>query len=102
MMIMTLCLMVYSIAQHKLRQSLKEHSVTIPNQNGKETDSPTMLRVFKLFLGIQLLIIVSGDEKQETVLNLNPIRIKIINLFGARARRIYGLNNKNGQNNNKF
>lgn len=102
MMVMTLCLMVYCIAQHKLRQTLKEHSETIPNQNGKETDNPTMLRVFRLFLGIQLLIITSGDEKQETVLNLNPIRIKIINLFGFRARYIYGLDNKDDQNNNKI
>ena len=102
MMIMTLCLMVYCIAQHKLRQALKAHSETIPNQNGKETDNPTMLRVFKLFLGIQLLIIASGNQKQETVLNLNPIRIKIINLFGARARCIYGLSRKSGQNNNKI
>ena len=88
MMIMTLCLMVYCVAQHKLRKALKEHAETIPNQNGKETDNPTMLRVFRLFLGIQLLIIVFGDEKQEMVLNLNPIRIKIINLFGDRARYI--------------
>ena len=65
---------------------------------GKETDNPTMLRVFRLFLGIQLLIIVFGDEKQEMVLNLNPIRVKIINLFGDRARYIYGLDNNIGQN----
>lgn len=101
MMIMTLCLMVYCVAQHKLRSALKEHAETIPNQNGKETDNPTMLRVFRLFLGIQLLIIVCGDEKQEMVLNLNPIRVKIINLFGNRARYIYGLDNNSGQNNNK-
>ncbi len=102
MMIMTLCLMVYCVAQHKLRQALKDQSETIPNQNGKETDSPSMLRVFRLFLGIQLLIIVSGDKKQETVLNLNPTRIKIINLFGEKARDIYGLNNKSDQNKNKI
>ena len=57
-----------------------------------------MLRVFRLFLGIQLLIIVFGDDKQEMVLNLNPIRIKIINLFGDTARYIYGLDNNIGQN----
>lgn len=101
MMVMTLCLMVYCIAQHKLRSALKEEEETIPNQNGKEIDNPTMLRVFRLFIGIQLLIIISGDEKQETVLNLNPVRLKIIDLFGSTARSIYGLDNNNGQNNNK-
>jgi transposase len=102
MMIMTLCLMVYCIAQHKLRKALIENSETIPNQNGKETNNPTMLRVFRLFLGIQLLIIVAGSEKQEMLLNLNHIRIKIINLFGSSARSIYGLNSNSDQKNNKI
>ena len=101
MMVMTLCLMVYCVAQHKLRSALKEQEETIPNQNGKEIENPTMMRVFRLFIGIQLLIITSGDQQQEMVLNLNPIRIKIINLFGVRARYIYGLGNITGQNNNK-
>ena len=53
-----------------------------------------MMRVFRLFIGIQLLIITSEDQQQEMVLNLNPTRIKVINLFGATARYIYGLGNK--------
>jgi len=94
MMVMTLCLMVYCVAQHKLRNAIKEQKESIPNQNGKETDNPTMMRVFRLFIGIQLLIIASEDQQQEMVLNLNPIRIKVINLFGATARYIYGLGNE--------
>ena len=83
--------MVYCVAQHKLRNAIKEQKESIPNQNGKETDNPTMMRVFRLFIGIQLLIITSEDQQQEMVLNLNPTRIKVINLFGATARYIYGL-----------
>jgi transposase len=29
---MTLCLMIYNIAQHRLRVALKERSETLPNQ----------------------------------------------------------------------
>ena len=49
MMIMTLCLMVYSVAQYRLRESLKELNEHVPNQNGKLTQNPTIKRVFKLF-----------------------------------------------------
>ena len=35
MMVMTLCLLVYNFAQHRLRDSLKQHNTTIPNQLDK-------------------------------------------------------------------
>jgi transposase len=41
MMVMTLCLMVYNIAQYKLGESLKEKEDTLPNQLGKEVKNPT-------------------------------------------------------------
>ena len=55
---------VYCVAQHKLRNALKEQNESIPNQNGKETDNPTMMSVFRMFIGIQLLIIIAGDQQQ--------------------------------------
>jgi len=42
MMIMTLCLMVYGVSQHDLRQSLKTHGKTLPDQKRKPTDRPSM------------------------------------------------------------
>jgi len=57
MVIMTLCLMVYSVAQYRLRESLKQAEETIPDQKNKETNNPTMMRIFRLFIGIQLLTI---------------------------------------------
>jgi transposase len=101
MMVMTLCLMVYSVAQHKLRTALKAAEETIPDQKGKETDSPTLARVFRLFIGIQLLMILSPEMKQNMVINLTPLRIKIIELFGYKAMEIYGLLTKTGLNINK-
>lgn len=35
MMVMTLCLLVYNIAQYKLRKKLKDENTTLPNQLGK-------------------------------------------------------------------
>ncbi|MEO2043975.1 MAG: IS1634 family transposase [Nitrospinaceae bacterium] len=101
LMVMTLCLMVYSVAQHKLRKALKAAEKTIPDNKGKETDNPTLARVFRLFIGIQLLMILSPEIQQNIVINLTPLRIKIIELFGYKAMEIYGLLTKAELNMNK-
>jgi transposase len=88
MMIMTLCLMVYSVAQYRLRESLKELNEHVPNQNGKLTQNPTMKRVFKLFQGVQVLTVVINDITQVLVINLNITLKNILKYFGARAMEI--------------
>ena len=95
MMIMTLCLMVYSVAQYRLRESLKELNEHVPNQNGKLTQNPTMKRVFKLFQGVQVLTVVINDIAQVLVINLNITLKNILKYFGARAMEIYGLTIQN-------
>ncbi len=54
-MIMGLALRVYSIAERKLRESLKKAGETIPDQKGKPTQKPTIRRVFQVFEGITVL-----------------------------------------------
>lgn len=89
MMVMTLCLMVYSFAQHYLRQALTEAQDTIPNSLGKPTDKPTMARVFRMFHGIQVWVIPQPSGVQELVVNLTMDLRKIIRYFGAGAEGIY-------------
>ena len=91
MMVMTLCLMVYSFAQHHLRQSLIQARETLPNQLGKPTQKPTMKRIFKLFEGVQVLTISFEDRTQELVINLKPILKQIVMLFGEKAMEVYSI-----------
>ena len=98
MMVMTLCLLVYNVAQYKLRQSLINQDETIPNQLGKEIKNPTMRWVFQIMEGIG--IIRFFDESlykpiKEMITNLNALRKKIIYHFGDTACRMYGLIHKN-------
>jgi transposase len=95
MMIMTLCLMVYSVAQYRLRESLKELNEHVPNQNGKLTQNPTIKRVFKLFQGVQVLTVAINDIEQVLVINLNTTLKSILKHFGTRAMEIYGLTIQN-------
>ena len=81
-MIMGLALMVYAIAERKLREALKKADETLPDQKGKPTKRPTIRRVFQVFEGITVLYI--GSERVK-VMNLKPIHAKILSLLGCDA-----------------
>lgn len=96
MMIMTLCLMVYSVAQNQLRECLENLDETIPNQKGKDTQTPTMKWVYRLFHGVQVLNIHTKVFTQKLVINLDSLLKRIVGYFGTRALEIYGIPSPSG------
>jgi transposase len=98
MMVMTLCLMVYNIAQYKLRNQLKEKNETLPNQLNKQIKNPTVRWIFQIMEGIGVVEFYKKEifgPVKKVVTNINALRKKIINLFGETACRMYGLIQKN-------
>ena len=94
MMVMTLCLMVYNISQFKLRSALKKQNETLPNQLNKPVQNPTMRWIFQLMEGIGVVQFYEYNIKRpfkEMTTNINPLRKKIIRLFGDTACQMYGL-----------
>jgi transposase len=91
LMIMTLCLMVYSYAQYFLRQQLLANDDTIPSQTNKKTSKPSMKWVYRLFHGIHVLTLNLNNQMQHIVLNLNELLRRIIIYFGEFACNIYGI-----------
>jgi transposase len=91
MMVMTLCLMVYAIAQFELRAALAASQDTIPTQTKKETAKPSMKWVYRLFQGVQVITLTLQKTTQEVVINLKAVQKKIIRYFGPRAMEIYGI-----------
>lgn len=90
LMVMGLSLLVYALAERQLRQALEENSQTIPDQVGHPTQRPTMRRVFQMFEGIDLLIImIAGQIAGRQVLNLRPVHEQIVTLLGAAVKNIY-------------
>lgn len=85
--IMTLCLMVYNIAQFEFREALKAKKEVIPNQLGKTTATPTLRWIFQLFQDITLVHISGHDS---VVTNISPLREKILGFFPLPVRQIYG------------
>lgn len=89
-MVMCLALMVYAMAERKLRLALKEQEQTIPNQKGRPYQKPTMRWVFQCFEGIEILYIRHEHAPiQRICLNLNPLHRQILNLLGPAYQKIY-------------
>jgi len=91
---MTLCLMVYNVAQYRLRESLKEQNETLPNQLGKKVRNPTMRWVFQMMDSIEIVMFFEEHLHKpikELITNLNDLRKKIIFLMGETISQMYGL-----------
>jgi transposase len=94
MMVMTLCLMIYNIGQHRLRTVLKEKNETLPNQINKLIQNPTMRWIFQIMEGIGVIRFYEEnlrDPVREIITNLSELRRKIIRFFGGSACQIYGI-----------
>ena len=88
--IMTLSLLVYSIAQKKLRDILQEKNISIPDQLNKPTQKPTIRWVFQLLTGINVVYVTVAGVTKKIIEGINLIKSNIIMLFDASVRKIYG------------
>ena len=89
LMVMGLSLLVYALAERKLRTQLAEHDEHIPDQKGQPTQRPTMRRVFQMFEGIDVLLISTATGTERQVLNLDPVHHKILKLLGPYVQKCY-------------
>ena len=90
-MIMGLSLLIYSIAQRKLRKALEEMDETVLDQLGKPTKKPTMRWIFQKFENITLLQIYDKGKCSQQILNMKPVHEKILALMGKEYEKIYFL-----------
>jgi transposase len=91
LMVMTLALLVYSVAQRRLRQALARQNETIPNQINQPTSRPTLRWVFQVLEGIERVRVRVEGKVQELITGLNEVKIKILRFFGERVCQIYQL-----------
>ena len=82
---MTLSILVYSIAQRRMRANMKKQGATIPNQIKKEISNPTLRWVFQCFEGINL---VQNDDEFHLD-GFDELRGKIVQLIGGHTLNLY-------------
>lgn len=92
-LVMVLCLLIYRLAEHRLRQQLAATGQTLPNQLQQPTPRPTMRWVFQCFEGIDRLTIHTAAGPQVLVLHLTPLHEQVLTLLGPPYREIYHLTN---------
>jgi transposase len=89
LMVMTLALLVYSVAQRRLRAQLARHNETVPNQINQPTSSPTLRWVFQLLEGIHRIRMTVQGQAHDLIEGLNDVQIKILRFFGHEVCRLY-------------
>jgi len=89
LMVMTLALLVYSLAQRRLRQELAQQGETLPNQIGLPTATPTLRWIFQLLEGIHVVTVTIQRQVRVIIDGLTDLRKKILRLFGQKVCQIY-------------
>jgi transposase len=89
LMVMTLALLVYSVAQRRLRAQLAKHQETVPNQINHPTTSPTLRWVFQMLEGIHRVRLTLQGQVHDLIEGLHDVQIKILRLFGHEVCRLY-------------
>ncbi len=89
-MVMTMSLLVYSIAQRRLRATMAEVEASIPNQINQPTVTPTLRWVFQCFEGVNLIAVThTSGERQLYVDGLTELRARIIRYLSGHVGRLY-------------
>ncbi|MEG4346401.1 IS1634 family transposase [Microcoleus sp. A003_D6] len=84
-MIMGLCLLVYNLAQRKLRQQLKATNQGVKNQVKKLTNKPTIRWIFQMFQAVHFVTINGAKQ----VSNLTQERQEILRHLGKCCCHYY-------------
>jgi len=89
LMVMTLALLVYSVAQRRMRRQLESTGETVPNQINQPTSRPTLRWVFQMLEGIHRVLVSVGEQVTCFMDGITDLRKKILQLFGQRVCQIY-------------
>jgi transposase len=89
LMVMGLCLLVYALAEHRLRLELANRDESLPDKTGKPTQRITMRRVFQVFEEIDILLLTTGEQQQRLILNLTDLHLRILGLLGQHVQQCY-------------
>ena len=89
LMVMTLSLLVYSLAEQNLRQALKDAGTHVWNQKRKPWDNPTLRWVFQNFAGLAFFVVHTREGPEMTIQNVNEFHMRVIRSMGSIYEKIY-------------
>ena len=88
--VMTLALLVYSLAERRLRRALAAQKQTLPNQIKQPTQRPTLRWAFQLLDGINRVTLALPGQKTQTLIEgITDLKRKILCLLGPGTAQYY-------------
>jgi transposase len=91
-LVMALCLLVYRLAEHRLRERLTATGQTVPSQVKQSTERPTLRWIFQCFEGVSLLTFPQlGGPPQLAMTELEPLHELVLALLGPMYEKLYKL-----------
>jgi len=90
--IMVLCLMIYSLLEYRLRESLKKEGKTVPDSKKKATPEPTLQWAFSFFTIIaEASILVGGAVRNTNITQPNDLKTvgTILSALGPAYEKFY-------------
>ena len=93
LMVMTLSLLMYSLAEMRIRSALKEQKQSIWDQKNKSTDRPTVRWVFMIFEDVLLLYTRKGQTIEKQAMNIREEHRIVLECLGSQFEKMYFLKN---------
>jgi transposase len=90
-MVMTLSLLVYSLAERKLRKVMASEGLTIGDQKRRPTKSPTIRWVFQKFEDVLILYVFESDRLKLIQCELTRDQETVIRCLGKHVEKMYFL-----------
>lgn len=81
----TLCFLVHTAPEWRIRKRLEAHDLAFPEQKGGATHQPTVRWIFRNSHGIQLVL----DRIREVVLNMKEQHVRILTISRDRCGELY-------------
>jgi transposase len=89
-LVMVLCLLVYRLAEHRVREQLAATGQTVPNQLKQPTDHPTLRWIFQWFEGVSLIVFQPPHgPPQHDLAGLEPLHEQVAALLGPYCEKLY-------------
>jgi transposase len=89
LLVMTLALLVSTVAQRRMRHPLARQHDTLPNQIGQPTSRPTLRWIFQRLEGINRVTFSVQGHVKIVIEGGTALRRKLLQLFGQKVCHIY-------------
>jgi hypothetical protein len=88
--VVSLCLLVYRLAEHRVRAHLAATGQTVPSQVKQSTDRPTMRWMFQCFEGMSLVgFTPPNGPPPRAIAGLQPLHEHVVAVLGASCEQLY-------------